>query len=269
MKNLILLASMLIFYGCAMDNAKLDINDSLDASQALSVEKNNPEGEPNDESIYLYNSPSDPSIIDGYDFRPFESEGKWGYKYKEEVVIAPEYSFAGDFIEGYSRVQKNGKMGYIDRQGNVVIDFLYERSSHFYEGLANVQLNNKWGLINTKGEVILPFEYDNIDMFNEGFASVQRNGKRGFINEQFVEVIECQYDEGYDFNEGLANVKLNNKWGFINKKGEVIIPFIYDDADRFRDGESQAIKDDETFLITMSGKRLDTPVTTDYLYQLE
>ncbi|MGP9598006.1 WG repeat-containing protein, partial [Psychrobacter sp. AOP29-E1-4] len=54
-----------------------------------------------------------------------------------------------------------------------------------------------------------------------------------------------------------------------NKKGEVIIPFIYDDADRFRDGEAQVIKDDETFLITMSGKRLDTPVTTDYLYQLE
>jgi len=39
MKNLILLASTLIFCGCAMDNAKLNINNSLDASQALSVEK--------------------------------------------------------------------------------------------------------------------------------------------------------------------------------------------------------------------------------------
>ena len=269
MKNLFLLASTLIFCGCTIDDTKLNINHSLDANQVLSVEKNSHEATPNDKSIYLYNSPSDPSIIDDYDFRPFESEGKWGYKYHGKVVIAPEYSFAGEFLGGYSRVKKNGKMGYIDRQGSVIVDFLYERSSQTHEGLANVQLNNKWGLINTKGEVILPFEYDSIDMFNEGFASVQRNGKRGFINEQFVEVIECKYDEGYDFNEGLANVQLNNKWGFINKKGEVVIPFIYDDADRFRDGEAQAIKDDETFLITMSGKRLDTPVTTDYLYQLE
>ena len=75
MKNLILLASTLIFCGCTMDDTKLNINHSLDASQALSVEKNSPETTSNDKSIYLYNSPSDPSIIDDYDFKPFESEG--------------------------------------------------------------------------------------------------------------------------------------------------------------------------------------------------
>lgn len=111
MKNLFLLASTLIFCGCAMDNEKLNINHSLDANQVLSVEKNSHEATPNDKSIYLYNSPSDPSIIDDYDFRPFESEGKWGYKYNGETVIAPEYSFAGEFVESYSRVQKKWQNG--------------------------------------------------------------------------------------------------------------------------------------------------------------
>lgn len=91
----------------------------------------------------------------------------------------------------------------------------------------------------------------------------------GYIDRQGNVIVDFLYECSSQIHDGLAKVQLNNKWGFINKKGEVVIPFIYDDADRFRDGEAQVIKDDETFLVTMSGKRLNTPVTTDYLYQLE
>lgn len=53
-------------------------------------------------------------------------------------VIAPQYEDAGQFSDGLAAVKKNGKWGYIDEEGKVVIPFQYELAYDFNEGLAIV-----------------------------------------------------------------------------------------------------------------------------------
>lgn len=86
-----------------------------------------------------------------------------------EEVIAPQYENAGSFSEGLAPVKQNGKWGYIDTEGNVVIPFQYEMAYIFREGLAVVAANPQthtsgegeyaytyteveWGFINTSGQ---------------------------------------------------------------------------------------------------------------------
>lgn len=84
-------------------------------------------------------------------------------------VVSPQYENAGSFSEGLAPVKQNGKWGYIDTEGRVVIPFQYEMAYIFNEGLAVVAANPQtktsgegdyaytyteveWGFINTSGQ---------------------------------------------------------------------------------------------------------------------
>jgi hypothetical protein len=61
------------------------------------------------------------------------------------------YDDAGTFREGLAVVQKNGKYGYINREGVEVVPCVYDGAWGFSEGLARVRKNGKWGYINREG----------------------------------------------------------------------------------------------------------------------
>lgn len=48
----------------------------------------------------------------------------------------------------------------------------YEDVGHFGEGLAPVKKNGKWGFIDKEGKVVIPFQYDYAWGFNEGYSIV-------------------------------------------------------------------------------------------------
>ena len=142
-------------------------------------------------------------------------------------------------------MKKNGKYGYVDRNGKLLTDFLYNYacSSFGYDiskKLAVVCRNGMYGYINEKCEEVIPLQYQFADTFYEGLAAVVKNNKVGFINENGVEVIPCQYEVHYSndsdgrnltwssFEYGNAVLKKNGKWGIIDKQGNSVTEFKYD-----------------------------------------
>lgn len=59
-----------------------------------------------------------------------------GVKLDSSIAIAPEYEAAQEFSDGYAAVMKDGKWGYIDETGKVVVDFKYDVAWGFSEGVA-------------------------------------------------------------------------------------------------------------------------------------
>lgn len=113
--------------------------------------------------------------------------------------------------------------------------------------------NGKWGFKNEKGTVIIEPKYDDIASFSEGLVAVNigkqglfgSGGKWGFIDKAGNQVIDCLYDEvsNYGFNEGIAFVAIKAehsdidlKWGAIDKTGAEILSFQYDNAFLFSEG---------------------------------
>lgn len=144
-------------------------------------------------------------------------------------------------------VQKNGKVGYINTQGKLIIPAIYDdlqdpdnkydetwANAVSKEGTIVVAKNGKYGIIDTQGKTIVPFKYQELDDFSEGMAAFRKGDKWGFLNQTGKEVIPAQYNLNgdfagyYDFSEGVANVGKNDKWGAIDKTGKVIVPIVYD-----------------------------------------
>ena len=64
--------------------------------------------------------------------------------------------------------KKDGKWGFIDRSGNIVIEQKYDKVTEFNEyGYAGIKLNNKWGVIDSKGKVVKEPIYEDIDTNSE------------------------------------------------------------------------------------------------------
>lgn len=76
-------------------------------------------------------------------------------------VIASGYETGYPFYEGYAAVKKDGKWGYIDTSGNVVVDFVFDKATPLYDGKAWVIYNGKAGKMNIKNMI------DNNAIFND------------------------------------------------------------------------------------------------------
>ncbi|OQY92870.1 MAG: hypothetical protein B6D37_13295 [Sphingobacteriales bacterium UTBCD1] len=118
------------------------------------------------------------------------------------------------------------KYGYMDRQGNLIINFKYDGAYDFFEDLALV------------------------------YVTRNINDYYGFIDKKGNEVIPLKYEYAKSFSEGLCLVRLNRKFGYLNKKGETIIPLRFDDADPFEFGKARVKQNGRRFYIDSNGNEL-------------
>ena len=145
-----------------------------------------------------------------------------------DLDMSTDYFMVDFSDEGLAAVLKNGKEGFVNTKGEVVIPFIYEWVRGFSEGLAAVcNDSHHWGFINTRGEVVIPLIYDWVQSFSEGLAAVSKNGKDGFINTSGDVVVPMIYDSARSFSDGLAAVRKDEKWGFVDTTGNLVFPCNY------------------------------------------
>lgn len=192
----------------------------------------------------------------------WNSAFKYGFIRKNgEEAIGFMYDEAKQFSEGLAAVRKEKKYGYINKEGETVIPFDYDYAYSFENGIAQVKQNERYGFINKKGEVVTPVHYLGIiSSFKEGVAIVRNeNRKYGFINEAGKEIVTPKYDEAGSAKHGLICVALNGSWGYIDVEGNTIIPMIYEKAYDFIGGLATVKLDGKFFLIDRAGKKWIAP----------
>ncbi|MDR1465366.1 MAG: WG repeat-containing protein [Oscillospiraceae bacterium] len=148
------------------------------------------------------------------------------------------YDTVGYFGEGLARVGKDGKFGYINTKGKLIIPLQYEEAETFWSGAARVRKGGKYGYIDQSGGIVYPLELDAVGAEHEGLRCVRKDDKIGFINSRGKLVIPLEYDTDYFvdyqyatndfgrfFENGLAVLKKDGKYGCVNTKNEVVLPF--------------------------------------------
>jgi hypothetical protein len=124
-------------------------------------------------------------------------------------------------------VSVNGKQGYIDKTGKIIIKPQFDDASKFSEGLARVGINGLYGFIDESGKIVIKPQFGWVKSFSEGLAAVEFGGKRGFINKEGELAIKPQFEEVQDFSDGLAAVKIHSKTGFLYKRTKNILPDLW------------------------------------------
>lgn len=107
-----------------------------------------------------------------------------------------------------------GKMGFVDKNGNIVIQPQFEReedSPTWQNGIMKVKLNGRYGYINADGNFVIEPKFEGITYFGEnGLAGAKANNKWGFIDIKGNFVIEPKFDDVRKFQEDLAGVKIDD-----------------------------------------------------------
>src|SRR5947207_7561005 len=67
-------------------------------------------------------------------------------------------------------VEKDGKSGFIDHTGKVVIPFQFDSAHGFHEGLALVTVKGRKSFIDATGRILFEAKYDVIRDFSEGLC---------------------------------------------------------------------------------------------------
>ena len=190
--------------------------------------------------------------------------------------LSPKFEY-GDFSEGYAPVKKkkkkNGKWGYIDKKGAVVIEPAYDTVNNFSNGVALVCKKQDYFYINRRGSKrnivgaanaeplkfvngfakvrtpygvrymdsnfeLTPFTVTDATDFNEdGIAAIlMQDGSMRYINTYGKSVITLEYDKAGNFSEDYAWVSVDGKYGYIDKSGELVIDTLFTSATDFHDG---------------------------------
>lgn len=149
-------------------------------------------------------------------------------------IIKPQFKLAGPFLEGVAPVlDLKNRLGYINRQGRMILRLKVEVLTNYSEGLAVAgyfkNSSPQLGYIDRRGKFVIPPQFDAALQFKEGIAPVMVKGKWGYINKSGVVVARPQFDVALDFSEGLAAVLVDDKWGYIDKTGAFVIRPQFDD----------------------------------------
>jgi len=159
-------------------------------------------------------------------------------------IIPCEYAQAGCFENGVIwAITDANKYEIFDGSGNGLTGTEYDYIE--YAGVPDLLIatkDGKYGYIDRTGRVVIPFEYDEAYGFFDGFAVVGTDGHRGYINTKGEKLTTVEFDWAYDFSDGLAIVEKDGKYGYIDTHGNLAVPFEYDKAYNFEGGVATVAK---------------------------
>lgn len=141
----------------------------------------------------------------------YDKEGRGGYINKEgEWVIKAQYLAVKPFKEGYAAVQDADTelWGYIDVHGKTVIKPQFMEAGSFINGSTAVkEPEGGFGIIDRRGKFIVEPIYRAISYFKEGFARAEdmETGEYWLLNEEGEKVFG-PYKGAYLFHNGKALV---------------------------------------------------------------
>jgi WG containing repeat len=132
------------------------------------------------------------------------------------------------------RFLRNGKAGYIDASGNVVIQPTLppggNSGGEFHEGLLGIKDEHGFSYLDRSGMVVFRSDAWLAFDFSGGLAPAARyafGSQWGFIDRTGIFAIRPQYHWVDPFSEGLARVSVDaevGSTGYIDSRGQFVIP---------------------------------------------
>jgi hypothetical protein len=159
----------------------------------------------------------------------FRTGEKWGYlNEEEEVVIQPTYDAAGRFNDGEAIVKQKEKYFLIDSSGNKVIDKEYQALYRdVYTGNILYMEDSLWGFMDGDGEILTEPLYDKVIESSDGIFVVKQNNKYGYVDSEGEKITDIKFDAAMPYSQELGVVKLDDKWGVLDTRGKVKIDYKY------------------------------------------
>ena len=188
------------------------------------------------------------------------------------IAATPRFSEAKDFSEGLAAVLVDDRWGYIDKEGNMVIEpqfgSLLNPVGNFSNGLAAVRFvegdglrtTSHWGFIDRSGNIVVELQYADAIGFSDGVGAVRSH--EGRRNWYLIDTNGTRISGSIDLNLGWINsisegrVRFSNGWydGFMDTAGNIIVEPQFSYTTDFEGGVAYVYPiDNESAFIDLNG----------------
>lgn len=183
---------------------------------------------------------------DGDSLSVYACDGRRGYinvNTGEIVIDAKDHDFAKAWVfsEGLAAVQKDDRIGFMNSDGEMVLDFVFESTEKcrqwdfsgyvFHDGVCLMtEQEGHVGLIDANGNWLLEPVYDEIwEPSHGGYRKLTKGDLSGVLDPSFNIIIPVEYDYVGMSDRGLTLAKDGRQW-LQDMEGNVLNPFLYDSS---------------------------------------
>jgi len=147
----------------------------------------------------------------------------WGYINGEgQVVINYQFKVAYAFKNGLGPVQfHSGAAGYVTADGLVMQGDGW--GVYRVDCLAWFRKNSRMGVVGVDGTIIHDAVFDAAGVYSEGLTPVRKNLKWGLMDKNAEFQIEPIYEDILAPSDGLIPFQMDRKWGYMDLNGNVVI----------------------------------------------
>ncbi|WP_307821270.1 WG repeat-containing protein [Micromonospora humidisoli] len=153
-----------------------------------------------------------------------------------------------------------GRWGYADTDGELVVDYRYVEAQPFHERMAWVRRPDQtgWELIDETGGTLLGPAYARVLAFSDGLAWVSQGGDADWsaIEPDGTVVVPAGFEEVRPFRAGVAAVRRGG-WGAVDRHGRLVVPPRYHGIDTtLSDGRRlDGFTDEGLAVVELAGRR--------------
>lgn len=195
----------------------------------------------------------------------------YGFIDKDGVIVIPaQYRSAGNFNHGKAVVQlQNESYAMIDLNGKILERFDYAFVGDVQEGLLPFKssVDGKFGFIDEKGKIVITPQFDGVQGFQGGRAIVSLDEnylpKYGLVDRTGKYIIRPVYNDIRFMGEERIAVGVplhmeipyaGSRYAIGDLNGNLFTEFLYYDVTDYREGIASANDGNTTFFISTAGK---------------
>ena len=205
----------------------------------------------------------------------FKKDGKYGYYNvnTKEIVIAADYEKAKRFSQGLAAVVKNGRVGFINLNGETVIGFDYAHNKldgddkcvfrYGYCAIANME--GKYGVIDQTGKWVITPEYMDATVCKDYVVvkvrdnfNIQMDYSGHILNRHVVDKVEilCMVRDDRHVIKATkyCMYTVNGRCGLMDCKGNILTAPIYLYIDAIGEELFSATLLDDSSRVIIDGK---------------
>lgn len=182
-----------------------------------------------------------------------------------KTLLEPAWEEVQPLVNGFIPVKKDGKWGYADTSGKLVIPCTWDNAWRFSGAETAVVTEqkpegSKRGYIDKSGRVITPLEWDGAQtMSAEGFGAVRRGGGWALVGKDGKVLGEPQWEMQWRLlraDLGFLPVRKDGKWGLLALDGTVLVEPAWDRVSPGENGVLLSRADTKSIFVGAGGKTL-------------
>ena len=184
-----------------------------------------------------------------------------------EAITKDQFRYVYPYSEGRARFKaNNGRYGYLNQQGQVVIEPKYIKATDFKDGTAIAFVRyDQSGVLDTAGQWVVPALYNRIHSHQYDRTLVRRMGQGyQYLSKGSQQFNTPLYANAHAYYRQVALVQQGRYWGLINDKGMTVRLPQFDLAKQFKNGLSTVAIVHHYGVTDRSGKVLLEPIY-DYI----